>query len=496
MFWLLLFPALLAAAQPCPPDARPRTDSSFWNGWGVDAVNSRFQPAAMAGALNAATVPKLKLKWAFGVPNAQTMAAQPAVAGGVVYVGSQDGTIYALDAHTGCEYWTFKADAAVRTAITVAAIQSGRYALLFGDAKAQVYALDTTSRKLRWKTKVDEHPWARLTGPPKLWEGRLYVPVSSNEEVPAGNPKYECCTFRGSVVALDEETGKILWKTHTIAASPQPTIKTPEGVQLHGPNGAAVWSSPTIDARRRLLYVATGNAYTPPAAATTDSILALDLGSGAVKWSRQLATADNWTFGCVKPKNATCPDNGGPDHDIGASPILWHDLLLVGQKSGVVHALDANAEGKVVWRAQVGKGSALGGVMWGMAADDKALYVPMSDQIGPAPGGLFALDPATGRQLWSTMPEPRAAQAAAATAIPGVVFSGDVNGRLRAYSAATGEVIWLTETAREFETVNGVKARGGSMSAAGVVIAERMVFVNSGYGVFGGRPGNVLLAFE
>ena len=471
---------------------RPRTDSSFWNGWGADAVNSRFQSAG----LTAATVPKLKLKWAFGVTNARAMAAQPAVVGGVVYFGGDNGAIHALDAHTGCEYWSFQADAAVRTAITVAAIQSGRYALLFGDAKAQVYALDVPTRKVRWKTKVDEHPWARLTGSPKLWEGRLYVPVSSNEEVPAGNAKYECCTFRGSVVALDEETGKILWKTHTIADAAKPTGKSADGVAIHGPNGGAVWSSPTIDARRHLLYVGTGNSYTAPAAATTDSILALDLDSGAIQWSRQLAPADNWTFGCVAPTQASCADGAGPDYDIGASPILWRSLLLVGQKSGMVHALDAEARGKIVWQTRVGKGSALGGVMWGMAADDQALYVPLSDQVGGAPGGLFALDPATGRTSWSTMPEPRAAQMAAATAMPGVVFSGDFSGRLRAYSSATGEVIWTAETARDFETVNGVKARGGSMSGGGPVVAGRMVFVNSGYGIFGGRPGNVLLAFS
>ena len=494
---LLLLSALpLIAANQCGPGIKPATDSTFWNGWGVDSANSRSQPATMAGKLSATTVPKLKLAWAFGVPGAKTMAGQPTVVGGVVYFGAEDGTIYALDAHTGCEYWTFKADATVRTAITVAAIQSGRYALLFGDVKAQVYALDIPTRKLRWKTKVDEHAWARITGAPKLSEGSLYVPVSSNEEVPAGNRKYECCTFRGSVVALDEETGKVLWKTYTIAEAPKPTTKNPEGVQFHRPNGGAVWSSPTIDARRKLLYVATGNGYTSPAAPTTDSILALDLATGALKWSRQLASGDYWTFGCTGSRNDSCPGDNGPDFDIGASPILWrNDHILVGQKSGMVTALDANAEGKILWQTPVGKGSALGGIMWGMAADDRALYVPLSDQIGPAPGGMFALDPATGSKIWSTLPTPRSAQAAAATAIPGVVFSGDMNGRLRAYSTSTGEVIWLNETAREYETVNGVAARGGAISGPGPVVAEGMVFAGSGYGIFGGRPGNVLLAF-
>lgn len=479
---LFLFSVTSAAAQPCSLDHPPRTDSTFWNGWGADLVNSRFQPAAMARGLDAASIPKLKLKWTFGIPDARAAVGQPSVVGGVIYFGSQSGVIYALDARTGCTLWTFQADAMVRTAITVAAIQSGRYALLFGDAKAQVYALDIPTRKLRWKTKVDEHPWARLTGAPKLWEGKLYVPVSTNEEVPAGNPKYPCCTARGSIVALDEETGKVLWKTYTVG---------------EGANGGAVWSSPTIDSRRGLLYTATGNAYTAPAAPTTDAILALDLRTGALKWSRQLLSGDHWTFGCVAPKTAACAGQAGPDHDIGASPILGR-YLFVGQKSGEVFALDPAAEGKIVWRTRIGKGSALGGVMWGMAADgDRALYVPLSDQATSAPGGLFALDQATGNQLWSAIPEPRSAQMAPATAIPGVVFSGDMAGRFRAYSAATGEVLWQYETAREFDpAANGVKARGGSMSAAsGAVVAEGMVFVNSGYGILGGRPGNALLAF-
>ncbi|MCC6537510.1 MAG: PQQ-binding-like beta-propeller repeat protein [Bryobacterales bacterium] len=479
---LLLFLLALAASAfaqttgTCAPDHHPRTDSTFWNGWGADYTNTRFQDAVTIDAA------RLRLRWSFGVPGVTAIVGQPAVVGGVVYFGTQHGTIYALDARTGCQLWTFQADAMVRTAITVAAIQSGRYALLFGDAKAQVYALDVPTRKLRWKVKVDEHPWARLTGSPKLWEGKLFVPVSSNEEVPAAKPGYACCTFRGSVVAIDEETGKILWKTHTV----------PEGA-----NGGAVWGSPAVDARRQRIYIGTGNAYTAPAAATTDAVLALDAATGAVQWSRQLTAGDRWTFGCVAPRAKHCEEGAaGPDFDIGAAPVLMGNRIFLGQKSGEVFALDADKLGEVLWRQRIGQGSALGGVMWGMAATATRLFVPLSDQVTPAPGGLFALDPATGRQLWSTLPSPRSAQMAPATATPQAVFSGDMAGQLRAYDPAAGKVIWEFNTAREFHgTVNGVQARGGSINGAGVVVAEGMVFAGSGYGILGGRPGNVLLAF-
>jgi polyvinyl alcohol dehydrogenase (cytochrome) len=492
--FVLSAPVLVWAQAVCPPDRPPRTDSSFWNGWGVDAVNSRFQPAAMA-RLGAAEVPRLKLKWAYGIPNANAAVAQPVVVGGVLYFGSMDGTIHAVDAGTGCVYWTFRADATVRAAMTVAAIQSGRYALLFGDVKAQVYALDIPSRTLRWKTKVDDHRYARITGAPKLHEGKLYVPVSSTEEVPAGNPKYECCTFRGSVVALDEQTGKIAWKTYTVAEPSKPARKSEAGTQLHGPAGGAVWNSPTIDAARGVLYVGTGNGYTDPSAPTTDSLLALDLKTGALRWHVQLDRDDNWTFACVNPRSDSCPKQSGPDFDFGASPILRGNLLIAGQKSGMVHAVDVDAKGQIVWQTRVGKGSALGGVLWGMAADAVNVYVPLSDQVTPAPGGMFALRIGDGERMWHTAPPTRSAQMAPATAIPGVVFSGAMDGHMRAYSTEDGKVLWDFDTRREFETVNGVKAKGGSLNATGAVVAGGMVFVNSGYGILGGVPGNVLLAF-
>ena len=495
-----------SAGGNCPAGSSPVTDSTFWNGWGVDAVNSRFQPAAMA-KIAAADVPRLKLKWAFGFGGTSAIA-QPALVAGRLYFGSENGTVYSIDARTGCVYWTFQAPATVRTAISAGASQPGRYHVYFGDTKANVYALDAHDGKLLWQRRVDEHAYARITGAPKLHSARLYVPVSSVEEVPAGNPKYACCTFRGSVVALDVETGEQLWKTYAIPDPPKPTRMNPAGTQLQGPAGAAIWSSPTLDLQRRVLYVATGNGYSDPPVKYTDAVLALDMDTGSIKWARQMTPNDGWNFSCINPNRTSCPEAAGDDFDFGASPILRGRLILAGQKSGIVHALDADRQGEIVWQTRIGKGGALGGVEWGMAADDRAVYVPLSDIARATPeagGGLFALSIDKGERLWNA-PPPKpaclgkpgcsAAQMAPATAMPGVVFSGSMDGRLRAYAAESGKLLWEFDTLREFETVNGVKARGGSLNATGPVVAGGMLYVNSGYGILGGMPGNVLLAFS
>jgi len=498
-----------APSAMCAPGVAPRTDSSYWNGWGVDAMNSRFQPAKMAG-IGASDLGKLKLKWAFGIPNANAAMAQPTVVGGRLFFGSMDGTLYSVDARTGCIYWTYKAEANVRTAVSIGAIQAGRNAAMFGDGKGNVHAVDVQSGKQVWKTKVEDHAWVRLTGAPKLHENRVYVPVSSNEEVPTSNPKYACCTFRGSVVALAAETGTQIWKSYTIADEPKPTRMSSAGTQLHGPAGGAVWSSPTLDLDKRLVYVATGNGYTDPSVDTTDAIIAFDMDTGERKWHKQLMGKDNWTFACQGTGNPSCPEERGPDFDIGASPILrkmsgGKRMLVVGQKSGLVYGLDPDRAGEIVWETRVGKGSALGGVMWGMAADDQLAYIPVSDVLTKEPGGMWALQIATGEKVWITPPpEPpckgqrgcSSAQMAAATALEGVVLSGSMDGTLRAYSKTDGKIVWEQNTVQEHETVNGVKARGGSMNAGGPVVAGGMLFVNSGYGVLGGMAGNVLLAFS
>jgi polyvinyl alcohol dehydrogenase (cytochrome) len=487
----------------------PSSDAG-WNGWGVDLANSRYQPARAAG-LDREKTARLKLKWAFGYPGQSVAMAQPVIAGGRLFIGSGDGTVYSLDAKTGCRYWTYKAPAMVRSAISVEPRGEGRYALYFGDVKANVYALDAESGALLWQLHVDSHAQARVTGAPALSGGRLFVPVSSIEEVAPANAAYGCCTFRGSVVAIDARSGKQLWKSYTIPDPAKPTRVNAAGAQLSGPAGAAIWSAPTVDLKRKALYVATGNSYADPADRHTDAVIAFGMETGGMLWSQQMTPGDGWNFSCVNPNKANCPESAGEDLDFGSSPILksagGKDLLVVGQKSGVVHALDPAQLGKIVWQTRVGRGGALGGVEWGSAADSENVYVALSDQTPRKPevgGGMFALRLASGEKVWHTpAPKPAclgkpgctAAQMAAVTLIPGVVFSGSMDGHLRAYETSAGKIIWDYDTLREYETVNGVKARGGSLNAAGPTVVQGMLYVNSGYGALGGMPGNVLLAF-
>ena len=517
---------LAAHAQQQPPPAATTNcangsdgfpqplDGPGWNGWGADIKNSRFQPAAMAG-LTPDQVPRLQLKWAFGFPGASAANAQPTVVGGLLFVGGGDRKVYALDARSGCTRWTFATEAVVRAAISVGPISgSDQYAAFFGDVRGNAYAVNATSGAPIWKTKVEDHPAARILGAPTLYAGVLYVPVSSFEEATGSQPTYQCCTFRGSVVALDSATGSRKWKAYTIPETPSPTIRNAVGTQLYGPSGAAVWSAPTIDVQRHAVYVATGNSYSNPAAETSDAIVAFDLMTGQMLWHRQATAKDSYVVACYGSDQTNCPEDHGPDNDFGQSPILVNldsgqRMLVVGQKSGVVYALDPDHEGKVLWQTRIGKGGPLGGIMWGSAADKERVYVANSDLRGvmsPDPtagGGLFGLDLATGKISLQVPPVPcgdrdqcSPALSAAVTEIPGVVFSGGVSGYLRAYATADARLLWEVDTAHDYATVNGVAAQGGAMDGPGPTIVDGMLYVASGYAQWGGLPGNVLLAFE
>jgi polyvinyl alcohol dehydrogenase (cytochrome) len=497
-----------------------------WIGWGVDLSNDRFQPAAMAG-LTAAQVPRLKLKWAFAYSGVLRASGQPTVAAGRVFVGSEQGRVYALDANSGCMWWTFKADANVRTAISIGRLDQ-KWALYFGDQRAQAYAVDAVTGTLIWKVRVEPHPAAVITGAPALYRDRLYVPFSSYEEVTGANAKYECCKFRGGVTALDAASGKQIWRSYTIPEDPKPVRKNKQGTQLWGPSGAGVWSSPTIDPKKQAIYVTTGDSYSDPAANTSDAFVAFDMETGKMLWSRQLTSGDAFNVGC--PSGDNCPESKGPDHDFGCSPVLV-DLpngkraLIAGQKSGMVHAVDPDQQGEVLWQKRIGQGGSLGGVQWGVAANRRNVYVALSDfkiaymgaarpganrtvfgmfasPDSKAGGGTFALDLATGERAWYTPPPAcgdkpgcSPAQSAAVTVIDGAVFSGSLDGHLRAYSTADGKILWDVDTAGNYDTVNGVPGKGGSIDGPGPVIAGGTLYVNSGYGFFGGMPGNVLLAF-
>jgi polyvinyl alcohol dehydrogenase (cytochrome) len=483
-----------------------------WNGWGPTPANTRYQSSL--DGLTVDDIPRLRLKWAFGVPNATQSRSQPAVVGGRVYMGSDIGTIYALDMQTGCTYWTFQADASVRTAISVGEVRTGT-AIFFADAEARAYAVDANTGQRLWTRTVDFHPAARATGAPVYYDGVLYVPQSGvSEETAASMPDYECCTFRGAVSALDASTGDLVWKSYMMP-EPQRRGTSSTGKPLWGPAGAAIWSSPTVDPKRGLIYVATGNAYADPPQVTSNAIIALDIDTGNIRWVNQVQPGDIWIMGCDAQTggpnaggNPNCPENVGPDFDFSASPALTtldngKDVIVVTQKSGVGYMLDPDDNGATVWEYRWGQGSPVGGV-WGTATDGDVAYFAVADQFTSNPGGLHAVDLETGEREWFAAPQPplcdsgqgcSAAQSAALTSVPGAVISGGADGGVRAYAKRNGRIIWTFDTNTDFATVNGVPGHGGSMDGPGPVVAGDMLFVTAGNGGIVGMPGNVLLAF-
>ena len=498
----------------CGPGAKFSMSGPGWNGWSIDVRNSRDQPNP---GLPSAAVPRLKVKWSMTYTGGRY--GQPIIVGGRLFLTSSSGRIYALDAKTGCMQWRFDADAGVRTTPVIGQLRGASpsgYLMFFGDFRRNVYALDAASGKLQWKMNVEQHPRGVLTGAPVLYKGLLYVPISSWEETAGGVGSYGCCSARGGLAAIDAKDGRLVWKTYAIEQEPLPTTKNSAGTQMYGPAGAAVWSAPTIDAKRGVVYIGTGDTYTDVKENGSDAIIALDLATGKVKWRNQVTENDSFLMGCNRSDTVNCPKVVGPDHDFGASPILFtlhtgKDIILAGQKSGVAFGMDPDHDGKTVWRNKVGNGGALGGIEWGMAADNKRLYVAVADLGMPPPkgkAGLYALDPATGDQQWYTA-APKVpcsyggrcliGQSAAPSVIPGLVLSTTIDGHLRAYDVTDGKIVWDFDTAaQKYQTINGIKDQsGGSLDVAGPVVAGAMMYIISGYaGALGGAPNNVLLAFS
>jgi polyvinyl alcohol dehydrogenase (cytochrome) len=510
-------PAPLSNVGRCTTPAPPILDpvkGSNWNGWGGTATNTRYVPLEKGG-ITAPLVPQLKLKWAFGFPGVTAARAQPVVIGGTLFIASESGDVFALNAKTGCTYWAYHAKSGIRTAVSVGQYKraggGSGYGIYFSDGAATAYGVDANTGKEIWARKAEDHPQARATGSPTYYNGRVYFPIAGlGEEAQGGRVTYECCTFRGSVVALDAATGAVVWKTYTIAEEPKKRGVTKEGTQAWGPAGGGIWAAPTIDARRRALYVATGNGYADPQQPTTDAVLAMDLDTGKIKWVAQPSPNDVWMMGCKaeNPDNPRCPAKQGPDHDFSASPMLakrtnGRDILIIQSKSGMAYGFDPDKQGALIWQYRTSGGSGLGG-QWGGAVDDKLAYFGVNGTLSQTPGGMRAVKIDTGEEVWSKPPADRlcgtargcsAAQGAALTAVPGVVFSGSGDGGLRAYASDDGTLVWQFDTNRQFETVNGVKANGAAMDGPGATVVGGMLYINSGYGGIVGRPGNVLLAF-
>ncbi len=481
-------------------------------GWGHDT--SRFVPRAVAD-LARDDIKALKLKWAFAYPNAVRARSQPAIGWGAVFVGSQDGTVYAFDLETGCVRWTLRKTAEVRTAI-VADPDTKR--LYFGDVLGRAYAVDALTGTLLWKTKLDDHANATATASPVLGGGSVYFPVSSLEVTSAADPTYACCTFRGSVSALDPATGAVKWKIYTIPDAPAPHGKTKAGAEILGPSGAPVWGSPAYDAKRGRLYFGTGENYSSPADGNSDALFAVDARNGSILWRRQLTTGDAWNVGCMMD-NENCPKENGPDYDLSASPILvdldeGKDIIVVGQKSGLAYGIDPQS-GEIRWERRLGHGGTQGGIHFGMAAEGRTVFAPVVDMadtrdarnydVKQRGAGVHAIDAATGDVRWRKFADPAACggrqfcdpgASAAATATDDAVFVGHLDGVMRAYDNRTGAVLWAYDTTKSIKTITGAVAKGGSMSGPGAAIAGRHVVFNSGYGIYYHMPGNLLLVFE
>jgi polyvinyl alcohol dehydrogenase (cytochrome) len=482
-----------------------------WNGWSPDIANSRFQTSA---ALSAADVPKLKLKWAFGVPGAAQLQSQPTVAGGMLFVGSDSGNIFALDANTGCLHWTAKADAGVRTAPVVAPLDGGNgpATVFVGDRRGTLFAFDALTGKAVWTSKIDPDPvnGAGMTDAPVYYRGRLYVGLTgSGEAGPPDRGGVECCHGRGQIAAVDTKTGKVIWKTYTL---PEATATVDSnGRRRWGPSGVGVWATPTVDAKRGRLYVTTANAYSGPSPPLENSVMALDLKTGKILWSHQEVPDDIWRSGCVgKDGSVGCPDKVGPDYDFSSSAMLQklpngREILVAANKGGV--AIGLNPEnGKLIWHTNLWEGkepSFYGDVLFGGASDGAKAYFALQET-----SAVTALDLRDGKKVWSqpfkplVVPDPigghtqRKGFGAAVSGMPGVVFVAGWDGVLHALSTVDGKEVWTYATLKPFDTINGVRAKGGSLGGPGVTIVNGVVYAVSGYvGVSNGVPGNVVLAF-
>ena len=495
-----------------PPDFSTAPDVI---NWGLEPTNTRHIPAAKAG-LSAEQLPALKPRMAIRFPSANRARSQPTFAGSAILVGSHSGKVYGLDKESGCAHWSYQASSEVRTGIVFGRLAGDQEAALtvafFGDLLGHVYAVNASTGEELWRQRADDHPNTTITGTPSLHEGVLYTPVSSLEVNLGLDPYYECCTFRGSVAAYDAATGELLWQTFTIDELAVVQYQNRAETNMWGPSGAVIWNSPAIDAKRNQLYVATGENMSSPATLTSDAIFAMALDDGAVNWVFQATANDVWNTACDTENDHSCPPEGGPDFDFGAATMLLtasdgRELVIGGQKSGIVHAVNPD-DGSVVWQTRVGRGGIQGGVHFGMAAAGDRLFVPMSDMADgreydtPDRPGMHALDIRTGEILWSSL-NPDACKgrdfchpgvSQAVTAANGVVYAGAMDGVLRAHDVETGAVLWELDTTQEFTTITGETTHGGSFGgAAGPIIHQGELALSSGYGIYNHMAGNLLL---
>ncbi|HEY8573146.1 PQQ-binding-like beta-propeller repeat protein [Phenylobacterium sp.] len=503
--------------------------------YGFDARNTRVLTPKQTG-ITKAGLKNLELAWAVGFPDVTMMRSQAVVVGHNLFLPvAEAAAMYAFDVSDParpCVQWIYKTPggAPLRTSASYGVIADGRPVLAFSGLDSTVHVVDARTGKALWTKGVGAYSYTLTTGTPRVLKDRIIVPVSQYEIMEAANNAVTCCTNHGFVLSLDPKTGAQQWRYDTMEDA-KPIRDRGDGKPLMGPSGAPIWNSPVVDEKRGLIYFGTGEANSPPAHRNTNALIAIRLRDGKEVWSHQATPNDIFNAGCgpnPRPNQYNCV---GPketvyrDVDFGASLILarlsnGRELVLAGQKSGTVWALEPET-GKVVWRRDIGTGAPNGGIHWGIAFDKDTVYVPVA-QIGrPLPGGepidpklqpgMYAVDAKTGEIKWHYSAKPECANgrdkkaprcerlygfSGAPTVIDGAVIQGSLDGRLFVIDAATGDELWRYDTLRDFQTVNGVKGKGGSIDSASIVAANGLVFVNSGYGMFGQAPGNVMLAFR
>ena len=495
------------------------------SGWSQTLTQERIYNEQQAG-ITAADLPQLEVAWTFVFKGSKQVRSYPALTSQAIFIGDEDGGVYALDTQRGCGYWHYKGEAQIRTAITIAHVGE-QWLLFFGDSHANAYAVNAEDGSLVWKKKLDDVTLSVITGSPVVFENNVYFPVSSWETGFGAMPWYSCCKFRGSLNSLDAATGKLNWKSYVIEAEPKPTSRNAVGVVQYGPSGAGLWSAPTFDVKRQRIYIGSGENYSSPADKNSDAVLAIDIKSGKHVWVKQVLPFDAWNASCARlMPGLNCPKENGQDYDIGSTVMLvtrksdGKEIILAGAKSGMAYAMDPDNNGEILWQTTAGRGGLVGGIHWGMAADEEYLYAPVADTdvsfVRVVPGqprpGLSKIRLGDGGVVWHTStlencndadghPKKncRPGLSAAITGIPGAILAPALDGFLRAFDPETGKEIWAMDTRADVTGVNGITGHGGSLDAGGVVVAHGLMVFTSGYGgllSIGSNDGNVLYVMK
>ena len=526
------------AEHSCDSEPEDR-DTPFVSNWGLGDDNKRYVGPELT-RINRNNVDQLDLAWALAFPKVTDMRSQPAIIGDTLYFGDKTGKLYAIDRKRGCVLRHTEVLSGIRSAITVMTSNEGVESLVFADSLASIFAVDPETLEVRWQHSARLFDTSVITGSISYHDNRLFVPVSSYEVAVSGSPTYACCHSHGGLIALDANSGQRLWEWH---ATEDASLRgqTSAGIDIFGPSGASVWTTPAIDSKRGRIYFGTGENMTHPATDTSDAIIALDMTSGDLAWKFQATEGDVWNAGCWGD-GPNCPENPGGDFDFGASVIIAKDasgreMLLAGQKSGEVYALNpepSSRQGELLWRQRVSDGTTNGGIHWGMSLSGNTLVAPVADPERDREGytarpGLYALDLASGAVIWeqavtrgceikpenkmlSGLENTRSTRkisleeqyecsffyglSAAATTTDTLAFSAGLDGVIRAYDIDTGRILWRTESAKAFQGVNGIAGHGGAVDVSGQVIAGDWLYLQSGYSMFGQLPGNVLLAYR